>query len=51
MPWNAQVKDVLERRLHNLVCNGKVDLQTVQHEIEGRIGRVPLFQGEQQRRN
>jgi hypothetical protein len=27
-PWNAQVKDVLERRLHNLVCNGKVDLQT-----------------------
>jgi hypothetical protein len=33
MPWNAQVKDVLERRLHNLVCNGKVDLQTAQHEI------------------
>jgi hypothetical protein len=32
-PWNAHVKDVLEVRLHNLVCNGKVDLQTVQHEI------------------
>ncbi|MGA8657225.1 MAG: HNH endonuclease signature motif containing protein [Chthoniobacterales bacterium] len=32
-PWNAHVKDVLERRLHNLVCNGKVDLQTAQHEI------------------
>jgi hypothetical protein len=32
-PWNAHVKDVLELRLHNLVCNGKVDLQTAQHEI------------------
>jgi len=32
-PWNAHVKDVLERRLHNLVCAGKVDLQTAQHEI------------------
>jgi hypothetical protein len=27
------VKDVLERRLHNLVCAGKVDLKTAQHEI------------------
>ena len=27
------MKDVLERRLHNLVCAGKVDLQTAQHEI------------------
>jgi hypothetical protein len=27
------VKNVLERRLHNLVCAGKVDLQTAQHEI------------------
>jgi hypothetical protein len=32
-PWNAHVKDVLEVRLHNLVCNRKVDLQTAQHEI------------------
>src|SRR4029077_13314579 len=32
-PWNAHVKDVLERRLHNLVCAEKVDLQTAQHEI------------------
>jgi hypothetical protein len=24
---------MLEVRLHNLVCNGKVDLQTAQHEI------------------
>ena len=27
------MKDVLERRLHNLVCAGKVDLETAQHEI------------------
>jgi hypothetical protein len=27
------VKDVLERRLCNLVCAGKVDIQTAQHEI------------------
>ncbi len=27
------MKDVLERRLYNLVCNEKVDLQTAQHEI------------------
>jgi hypothetical protein len=26
------VKDARERRLHNLVCAGKVDLQTAQHE-------------------
>jgi len=32
-PWNAHVKDVLEVRLHNLVCNGKVDLPTAQYEI------------------
>jgi hypothetical protein len=32
-PWNAHVKDVLERRLCNLVCAGKVDLQTAQQEI------------------
>ncbi len=32
-PWNAYVKDVLERRLYNLVCNGKETLQTAQHEI------------------
>jgi hypothetical protein len=27
------VRDLLERRLYNLVCAGKVDLQTAQHEI------------------
>jgi hypothetical protein len=32
-PWNSHVKDVLERRLHNMVRAGKVDLQTALHEI------------------
>jgi hypothetical protein len=32
-PWNSYVKDALERKLHNLVCAGKVDLKTAQHEI------------------
>jgi hypothetical protein len=32
-PWNAHVKDRLERRLCNLVCAGKVDLKTAQYEI------------------
>jgi hypothetical protein len=31
--WNAKVKDRLEQRLHDLVCAGKVDLATAQHEI------------------
>jgi hypothetical protein len=29
-PWNSYVKDALERRLHNLVCAGKLDLRTAQ---------------------
>ena len=33
--WNAQVKDALEDHLHDLVCEGKVDLTTAQHEIAG----------------
>jgi len=32
-PWNAHVKDALEDRLHQLVCNGDLDLSTAQHEI------------------
>ena len=32
-PRNSHVKDVLEGRLHNLVCAGKVDLKTAQQEI------------------
>jgi hypothetical protein len=32
-PWNSYVKDVLERKLHNLVCAGKLDLKTAQREL------------------
>jgi len=32
-PWNARVKDRLENRLHQLVCQGKLDLATAQREI------------------
>src|ERR1700737_4765641 len=32
-PWNAQVKDRLENRLHELVCDGKIDLKTAQQAI------------------
>ncbi len=31
--WNAHVKDKLEQRLHELVCSGKLDLATAQHDI------------------
>lgn len=31
--WNARVKDKLEHRLHQLVCQGKVNLATAQHDI------------------
>ncbi len=31
--WNARVKDALEDRLHNLVCDGQIDLATAQREI------------------
>jgi hypothetical protein len=31
--WNAHVKDRLEQRLHQLVCERKVDLTTAQHDI------------------
>jgi anti-sigma factor RsiW len=33
--WNATVKDALEDRLHDLVCEGQLDLATAQHEIAG----------------
>jgi hypothetical protein len=32
-PWNSYVKDALERKLHALVCAGKLDLKTAQTEI------------------
>ena len=31
--WNAHVKDSLEERLHPLVCDGELDLPTVQNWI------------------
>jgi hypothetical protein len=31
--WNAHVKDQLEERLHQLVCDGQLDLATAQHDI------------------
>jgi len=31
--WNARVKDQLEDRLHQLVCDGQLDLATAQHDI------------------
>ncbi|HXX44270.1 MAG TPA: zf-HC2 domain-containing protein [Candidatus Acidoferrales bacterium] len=31
--WNAHVKDELEDRLHALVCQGRLDLPTAQHEM------------------
>jgi hypothetical protein len=31
--WNAQVKDALEDRLRNMVCEGNLDLQEAQQEI------------------
>jgi hypothetical protein len=31
--WNAQVKDALEDRLHELVCSGALDLATAQRDI------------------
>jgi len=31
--WNAHVKDALEDRLHELVCENKLSLATAQHDI------------------
>jgi hypothetical protein len=31
--WNAHVKDALEERLHQMVCNGELDLPTAQQAI------------------
>jgi hypothetical protein len=32
-PWNAQVKDRLEEKLHELVCSGQFNLKTAQQAI------------------
>jgi|HubBroStandDraft_5_1064220.scaffolds.fasta_scaffold09153_3 hypothetical protein len=31
--WNARVKDALEERLHEMVCQGTLDLRTAQRDI------------------
>jgi hypothetical protein len=31
--WNAHVKDQLEDKLRDMVCNGEIDLATAQHDI------------------
>jgi hypothetical protein len=31
--WNARVKDALEEHLHQMVCQGSLDLRTAQHDI------------------
>jgi hypothetical protein len=31
--WNSHAKDALEERLHQLVCSGKLDVATAQHDI------------------
>jgi hypothetical protein len=32
-PWNAHKKDVLENKLHRLVCSGKITLKQAQRDI------------------
>lgn len=45
--WNAHVKDKLEQRLHQLVCERKVDLTTAQHDIAADwIGAYKKYVGE-----
>ena len=32
-PWNAHVKDKLENKLHDMVCNGEIELKVAQDKI------------------
>lgn len=32
-PWNARTKDKLENKLHEMICNGQIDIKTAQREI------------------
>jgi hypothetical protein len=32
-PWNAHKKDLLENKLHQLVCSKKITLKQAQYEI------------------
>jgi hypothetical protein len=33
LPWNAHKKDVLENRLHKMICEGSISIQQAQQEI------------------
>lgn len=44
LPWNAQVKDRLEGKLHELVCSGQLDLKTAQQAMTADwIGAYKLY--------
>jgi hypothetical protein len=48
--WNARVKDKLEQRLHELVCDRKLDIATAQHDIAvDWIGAYRKYVGDRQR--
>ena len=32
-PWNAKIKDRLENKLHDMVCNGVIPLEQAQEEV------------------
>jgi hypothetical protein len=43
-PWNAQIKDRLEGKLHALVCSGKIDLKEAQEAVASNwIGAYKLY--------
>jgi hypothetical protein len=45
LPWNAQVKDRLEGKLHALVCSGQLDLKTAQQAIAADwIGAYKIYE-------
>ena len=33
LPWNAHKKDVLENKLHKMICDGSITMQQAQQEI------------------
>lgn len=53
-PWNAHVKDVLENRLHEAVCSGRISLHDAQRAIAGNwvaayrhyVGTLPTTPGQ-----
>jgi hypothetical protein len=57
-PWNAHVKDKLENRLHEMICNGEIDMKTAQQEIatdwiaayKKYVGSEPASSGDHTRR-